>query len=172
MLRLSLLAAAAASASAFAPAGFSPKLRSAAPTATMAMKGPDAAGMLAGAALSFSIILGGAPMMPADASVNSQMAMDSKSYSVLTESQKVYSQKERAINPYATEEQKMAQLEKIARLEECQQGRSMKECEVEETAREETVLNAAKKKNNPLTFAVPVLVTTAISGVVVKLINK
>ncbi|KAJ1475316.1 hypothetical protein T484DRAFT_1909849 [Baffinella frigidus] len=84
----------------------------------------------------------------------------------------VYSQKERAINPYATEEQKMAQLEKIARLEECQQGRSMKECEVEETAREETVLNAAKKKNNPLTFAVPVLVTTAISGVVVKLINK
>ncbi|KAJ1465435.1 hypothetical protein T484DRAFT_1864783 [Baffinella frigidus] len=77
MLRLSLLAAAAASASAFAPAGFSPKLRSAAPTATMAMKGPDAAGMLAGAALSFSIILGGAPMMPADASVNSQMPMRS-----------------------------------------------------------------------------------------------
>ena len=63
MFRLSLLAAVAASAAAFAPAGFSPKLRSAAPATTMAMKGPDAAGLgrrelLAGAAVSLSVILG------------------------------------------------------------------------------------------------------------------
>jgi hypothetical protein len=64
------------------------------------------------------------------------------------------------------------QLEKIARLEECEQKLSMKECELQETQREEMTLKAEAKKNNPLTFAVPIVVTTALSGVVLQFIKK
>jgi len=48
----------------------------------------------------------------------------------------------------------------------------MKECELQETQREEMNLKAEAKKNNPLTFAVPIVVTTALSGVVLQFIKK
>ena len=62
MLRLTALAVLAASAEAFAPAGFSPKLRTAKPSATMAAQSPaDLVKGAAAGALAAGIMLGEAP---------------------------------------------------------------------------------------------------------------
>jgi len=108
-----------------------------------------------------------------DASINSQMSMNSESFSVLVDNQKKYEQKARAVNPYASQEEQLIQLEKIARIEECQLKNTMDVCEAREAARSRQIAaENAETRKSPLTFAVPILVTTGISALLVKFLNK
>merc|ERR1712216_553507 len=102
-------------------------------------------------------------VMPADASINSQMSMDSNSFSVLSDNQKVYKSTGMTENPFLTEQEKMQQLEKNARLEDCERVKSKSVCLNEEDNR---VLAASgvKKRGNPIvTVGAPVLVTSGFS---------
>merc|ERR1719409_1523572 len=127
MLRPVILAAALASTTAFAPsAGFAPRLRSAGATNVKMAMQPESkvsrAGFLAG--LATAAVVAGTNMAPVDASINSQMSMDSNSFSVLSDNQKVYKSTGNTENPFLTEAEKMKELERKARLEDCYRVKS------------------------------------------------
>merc|ERR1712070_319180 len=128
------------------------------------------AGFLSG--LATAAVVAGVAVMPADASINSQMSMDSNSFPVLSDNQKVYKSTGMTENPFLTEQEKMQQLEKNARLEDCERVKSKSVCLNEEDNR---VLAASgvKKRGNPIvTVGAPVLVTSGFSFALLKFLNK
>jgi len=128
------------------------------------------AGFLAG--LATAAVVAGVNVLPADASINSQMSMDSNSFSVLTDNQKVYKSTGITENPYLSEEQKMTQLEKAARLEDCGRVKNSAQCLQEEDNRA-LAASGVKKRGNPLvTVGAPVIVTSGFSFALLKFLNK
>jgi len=175
MLRPVILAAALASTSAFAPtAGFAPRLRSAQATDMKMVAQPEGkvsrAGFLAG--LATAAVVAGVNVAPVDASINSQMSMDSNSFSVLTDNQKVYKSTGMGENPYLSEAEKMQQLERQARLEDCQRVKSESACIQQEDRRLAQEGGVKKRGNSAATVAVPVVVTSAFSFALLKFLNK
>jgi len=176
MMRPVILAAALASTSAFAPAAsFAPRLRSVQATNVQMAVQPEGkvsrAGFLAG--LATAAVVAGVSVAPVDASINSQMSMDSNSFSVLTDNQKVYKSTGMGENPYLSEAEKMTQLERQARLEDCANVKSSSICLQEEDRRAAAEAGGVKKRgNSAATVAVPVLVTSGLSFVLLKFLNK
>jgi hypothetical protein len=200
MLRPVILAAALASTSAFAPtAGFAPRLRSAQATNMKMAVQPEGkvrragrlfdryrkwisltltllvvqvsrAGFLAG--LATAAVVAGVNVAPVDASINSQMSMDSNSFSVLSDNQKVYKSTGLTENPYLTEAEKMQQLERQARLEDCQRVKSESVCVQQEDNRILAESGVKKRGNSAAQVAVPVVVTSGFSFALLKFLNK
>jgi len=175
MLRPVIVAAALASATAFAPTvGVVPRLRSApASNVQMAMQPQgkvSRAGFVSG--LATAAVIAGLNVMPADASINSQMSMDSNSFSVLSDNQKVYKSTGITENPYLSEAEKMKQLEKLARLEDCERVKSKSVCLSEEDNRT-LAESGVKKRGNPVvTVGLPVVLTSGFSFALLKFLNK
>lgn len=175
MLRPVILAAALASTTAFAPMpGMAPRLRPAQATnVQMAMQSDSRvsrAGFLSG--LATAALVAGVAVAPVDASINSQMSMDSNSFSVLTDNQKVYKSTGMGENPYLSEGEKMKQLEKDARMEDCVRVKSKSVCLQEEDMRALQDSGVKKRGNSAATVAVPVIVTSGFSFVLLKFLNK
>eukprot|EP00277_Geminigera_cryophila_P010639 CAMPEP_0179446754 /NCGR_PEP_ID=MMETSP0799-20121207/30281_1 /TAXON_ID=46947 /ORGANISM="Geminigera cryophila, Strain CCMP2564" /LENGTH=175 /DNA_ID=CAMNT_0021236275 /DNA_START=15 /DNA_END=542 /DNA_ORIENTATION=+ len=175
MMRPVILAAALASATAFAPtASFAPRLRSAQATNMKMAVQPEStvsrAGFLAGLATAAVVV--GVSVAPVDASINSQMSMDSNSFSVLTDNQKVYKSTGMGENPYLSETEKMAALERQARLEDCNRVKSTSICLQEEDRRIAQEKGVKKRGNSAATVAVPVVVTSGLSFALLKFLNK
>mmetsp|Transcript_22265 Transcript_22265/g.56167 ORF Transcript_22265/g.56167 Transcript_22265/m.56167 type:complete len:177 (-) Transcript_22265:63-593(-) len=176
MMRFAVLFLALLSAEAFTPALHAPglRLRSTGPTRLSMAEQRSETSVLSKAALGAAVAgaLFAGPVF-VDASINSQMSMNSESFSVLVDNQKKYDQKSRTVNPYASQEEQLVQLEKIARLEECQLKNTVEVCEARETQRSAQMrADEAQSRKSPLTFAVPILVTTGISALLVKFLNK
>ncbi|EKX43488.1 hypothetical protein GUITHDRAFT_110613 [Guillardia theta CCMP2712] len=102
------------------------------------------------------------------------MAMDSNSFSVLRDNQKQYRQTAIVENPYASESEKMKSLERKARMEECLQSKTKDVCDAEERFRKinEGEDNGVRKGSDPLTVALPVVITTGLSGFLLKFLNR
>mmetsp|Transcript_12987 Transcript_12987/g.25925 ORF Transcript_12987/g.25925 Transcript_12987/m.25925 type:complete len:174 (-) Transcript_12987:202-723(-) len=142
------------------------------PATRMAMTPQDGLKSAAlGVAVSISLM--GSHAMPAEASVNSQMGMNTNSFSVLQDNSYEYKKSTgRAINPYASEEEKMAELARMSRMEECQAtGKSNTDCEFAEKYFQESQVKK-QKGSSILSIIAPVAVTTGISGVLIKFLNK
>lgn len=175
MLRPVLLSAALASTTAFAPMVTSaPRLRSVqACNVQMAIHTDSKvsrASFLAG--LATAAVVAGANVLPADASINSQMAMDSNSYSVLGDNQKVYKSTGLKENPYLSETEKMKALEKQARMEDCERVKDRASCLQEEDYRSLSEAGIKKRGNSAATVVVPVLATSGLSFALLKFLNK
>ena len=111
-------------------------------------------------------------MAPVDASINSQMSMDSNSFSVLSDNQKVYKSTGKTENPFLTEAEKMKELERQARLEDCYRVKSESVCLQQEDNRIAQEAGVKKRGNSAATVAVPVLVTSGFSFALLKFLNK
>ena len=174
MLRSVVLAGAVASTAAFAPMpALAPRLRTAQPANIQMAMQPEGkvsrAGFLAGLATA-AVLAGGAPAV--DASINSQMAMNSDSFSVLTDNQKVYKSTGTAENPYMTQQEKMDNLERQARIEDCERVKNRATCVEEEDYRERAKSGIKKRGNPAVTVGLPVVVTSGFSFVLLKFLNK
>lgn len=135
------------------------------------MKQVSRAGFLAG--LATAAVVAGANVAPVDASINSQMSMDSNSFSVLSDNQKVYkSNGIRNENPYLTEDEKLKELERQARLEDCFRVKSESVCIAQEDNRIAQEAGVKKRGNSAAQVAVPVVVTSGFSFALLKFLNK
>jgi len=152
---------------------FAPRLRAAQATDVKMALQPEGkqvsrAGFLAGIAT--ATILAGTPVV--DASINSQMAMNSDSFSVLSDNQKVYKSTGVTENPYLTDAERMKELEKRAKLEDCERVKRREVCLQEQDAQAAAESGVKKRGNSALTVAVPVVVTSGFSFVLLKFLNK
>merc|ERR1712205_73885 len=77
-----------------------------------------------------------APRLRIAQPANVQMAMNSDSFSVLTDNQKVYKSTGTAENPYMSQQEKMDNLERQARIEDCERVKNRATCIDEEDYRE------------------------------------
>merc|ERR1711966_109474 len=132
---------------------------------------------LSNAAIGFAVAASfvTAPMLPADASVNSQMGMNTDSFSVLKDNSYEYKTKAnaRAVNPYASEEDKLKELQRMARIEECQStGKSQVDCEFSEKYTDVANQENRQQKNTVVSVLAPVVVTTGLSGLLIKILNR
>eukprot|EP00288_Rhodomonas_lens_P010286 CAMPEP_0177728420 /NCGR_PEP_ID=MMETSP0484_2-20121128/20871_1 /TAXON_ID=354590 /ORGANISM="Rhodomonas lens, Strain RHODO" /LENGTH=162 /DNA_ID=CAMNT_0019241191 /DNA_START=23 /DNA_END=511 /DNA_ORIENTATION=- len=161
---------------AFAPAAGVMPLRTSAVQTQMSMQS-DRRAVLSNAAIGFAVAASfvTAPMLPADASVNSQMGMNTDSFSVLKDNSYEYKTKAngRAVNPFASEEDKMAELQRMARIEECQaSGRSASDCEFSEKYVQAAAAPTGPKGNSLVSVLAPIVITTGFSGLLIKFLNK